>query len=113
MQYAGWTEANIKSYDGPTPDLVAGLADHTRSRLGATYVLAESGTAGPTASGKGMNRQPGYVALAVSSENGTYRTEKETGVELGTGREREENMLAFAVLGLTLLKEVLEGKAKL
>lgn len=71
-------------------------------------MIAESGTAGPTSSGKGTNRQPGYVALAVSSANGTYRCDKDTGK-----KQRDENMLAFAKEGLSFLKEVLEGKAKL
>ena len=108
IAYAGWTQTNIDNYNGPTPDLVAGLAEHVRGTLEATYVIAESGTAGPTSSGKGANRQPGYVALAVSSAGGTYRCDKETGK-----KEREENMLAFAREGLAFLKEVLDGKAKL
>lgn len=57
IAYAGWTEENLKDYKGPTPDLVAGLADHTRKTLGSTYVVGESGTAGPTG-GTTKNRIP-------------------------------------------------------
>jgi hypothetical protein len=57
IAYAGWTEENLKDYKGPTPDLVAGLADHTRKTLGAGYVIGESGTAGPTG-GTTKNRIP-------------------------------------------------------
>lgn len=53
----GWTEDSIKGYKGPTPEIVAGLADHTRKTLGSTYVISESGTAGPTG-GKTKNRTP-------------------------------------------------------
>lgn len=57
IAYAGWTEENLKDYKGPTPDLVAGLAEHTRKTLGSTYVIGESGTAGPTG-GTTKNRIP-------------------------------------------------------
>lgn len=51
----------------------------------------------------------GYVALAVSSAQGTYTKEVDTGLE----GDREGNMVAFAVSALELLEEVLEGKARL
>ena len=54
-------------------------------------------------------KSSGYVALAVSSPSGTYTREVETGL----AGDREGNMVAFAVAGLELLKEVVEGKAKL
>lgn len=109
VSYAGWTQEVIDNYNGPTTDIVTGLAKHVRKDLGSTYTLAESGTAGPTGSGKTPNRQPGYVALAVDSERGTFTRELNT--ELGG--DRVANMLRFAVEALTLLKDVIEGKAKL
>jgi len=108
IAYAGWTEQTIKDYTGPTPDLVAGLAEHTRKTLGAAYVVSESGTAGPTG-GTTRNRTPGYVALAVSTERGTFKRELDT----GCGRDRQANMIAFAVEALKLLRDVLKGEAKL
>jgi len=108
IAYAGWTEQTLKDYKGPTPDLVAGLAEHTRKTLGATYVVSESGTAGPTG-GTTRNRTPGYVALAVSTANGTFKRELETGF----GKDRQANMIGFAVEALTLLRDVLKGEAKL
>ena len=83
IAYAGWSDENIKGYKGPTPDIVAGLAKHVRGELKADYVIAESGTAGPTG-GDTRNRTPGYVALAVDCEKGTFTREVETG--LGGGR---------------------------
>ncbi|KAH8635397.1 hypothetical protein IG631_10798 [Alternaria alternata] len=94
----------IKSYSGPTPTIVSGLAEHTRKTLGSTYTVSESGTAGPTG-GTTKNRTPGYVALAVARETGETVTKE---VETGSS-EREGNMVAFAVEGLKLLRDVLQG----
>lgn len=41
IAFAGWTQANIDNYDGPTPDLVAGLASHVRDTLKSTYTVGE------------------------------------------------------------------------
>jgi len=51
----------------------------------------------------------GYVALAVSTEKGTFKRELDTGY----GKNREANMIGFAVEALTLLRDVLKGEAKL
>lgn len=70
--------------------------------------MAESGTAGPTG-GATPNRKPGYVALAVDCDKGTFTKELSTGL----GPDRVGNMVRFAVEALTLLKEVIQGEAKL
>ncbi|KAF2244739.1 competence/damage-inducible protein-like protein cinA [Trematosphaeria pertusa] len=108
IAFAGWTPENLKTYTGPTPEIVAGLAEHTRKTLGSTYTVSESGTAGPTG-GTTKNRTPGYVALAVASEKGTVTREVETGL----GGDREANMVRFAVEGLTLVRDVIKGEEKL
>ncbi|ORY60850.1 putative competence/damage-inducible CinA family protein [Pseudomassariella vexata] len=108
IAFAGWTQESLKGYAGPTPDIVAGLADHTRKTLGSTYTVLESGTAGPTG-GQTRNRKPGYVALAVSSEQGTVTREVETGL----GGDREANMVRFAEEGLKLLRDAIKGGVKL
>lgn len=54
---AGWTQDNITGYKGPTPEIVSGLAKNVRGKLGSTYTLCESGTAGPTG-GATRNRTP-------------------------------------------------------
>lgn len=41
LAYAGWTQAHIDGYEGPNPDLVAGLAAHVRTTLGSTYAVGE------------------------------------------------------------------------
>ncbi|KAF1963560.1 hypothetical protein CC80DRAFT_498718 [Byssothecium circinans] len=89
IAFAGWTQDFIKSYSGPTPEIVAGLAEHTRKTLGSTYTVSESGTAGPTG-GQTRNRWPGYVALAVARDGGVTVTRE---VETGLDGDREGNML--------------------
>lgn len=108
IAYAGWTQESIANYSGPTTDIVAGLAKHVRRDLQSTYTLSESGTAGPTG-GATENRTPGYVALAVDCERGTFTREVKTGL----GGDRVANMVRFAVEALTLLRDVVNGEAKL
>lgn len=112
--YAGWTEEEIKAYRGPTPQICADIAGHVRKDLESTYTLCESGTAGPTG-GSTPNRRPGYVALAVVCERGTYVREI-AAPEEGKGEDRAGNMVMFAVEGLRLLRDVMmekEGVEKL
>jgi PncC family amidohydrolase len=108
VAYAGWTAEDTANYRGPSTAIVAGLARHVRGDLGSTYTLAESGTAGPTG-GNTPNRRPGYVALAVDCERGTFVREVETGL----GPDRTGNMVRFAAEGLVLLRDVISGEAKL
>ena len=108
IAYAGWTQESIANYKGPTTDIVSGLAKHVRKDLGSTYTLSESGTAGPTG-GSTENRKPGYVALAVDCDRGAFTREIKTGL----GEDRVANMVQFAVEGLTLLRDVISGEAKL
>ncbi|THC91242.1 hypothetical protein EYZ11_009300 [Aspergillus tanneri] len=57
IAFAGWTKEHLDQYKGPTPEIVAGLADHVREKLESTYTIGESGTAGPTG-GTTRNRIP-------------------------------------------------------
>ncbi|KAL6242857.1 hypothetical protein RBB50_010503, partial [Rhinocladiella similis] len=41
LAYAGWTQENIDKYDGPTPELVEGLARHVRGTLESDYCVGE------------------------------------------------------------------------
>ncbi|KAF7368846.1 Cytochrome P450 monooxygenase-like protein [Mycena venus] len=107
IAFSHWTPDTVKGYSGPTPSIVAGLAEHARTTLKSTYAVSESGTAGPTG-GNTRNRTPGYVALAVAGEGGTVTREVETGKA-----EREGNMVAFAIAVLELIRDVLKGDAKL
>ncbi|PNS17161.1 hypothetical protein CAC42_7215 [Sphaceloma murrayae] len=106
LSYAGWTEETRAAYRGPTPSVVAGLAANVRKELGPTWVLAESGTAGPTG-GSTRNRTPGYVALAVAGEGGIWTREVETGT-----KDRVENMLRFAEEAIKFALEVVKGEVE-
>lgn len=108
IAYAGWTQETISNYSGPTTDIVSGLAEAVRKDLESTYTISESGTAGPTG-GTTENRQPGYVALAVACERGTFTREVKTGL----GGDRVANMVQFAIEALKLLKDVIMEEAKL
>ena len=108
IAYGGWTQADVDKYSGPTTDIVKGLATHVRKDLKADWVLAESGTAGPTG-GKTRNRTPGYVALAVVGADGSWTREVETGL----GTDRVSNMLRFAEEGVKLLLEAVQGSLPL
>ncbi|CAD6442024.1 c5c86abe-41d8-4e42-aaa7-3ed830d4559b [Sclerotinia trifoliorum] len=69
--FTGWTQENINAYTGPTPDVVAGIAENVRPKLGSTYCICESGTAGPNPSGQGPNKQPyGICSLSYSDGKG-------------------------------------------
>lgn len=83
-------------------DVVKGLAEHARKTLGSTYAVGESGAAGPAAR-KGI--EVGYVALAVAGEAASVGRERWT-----KSAEREGNMLAFAVEGLRLVRDVIKGE---
>lgn len=41
IAFAGWTQANIDGYKGPTPEIVSNLAENVRGRLGSTYCVSE------------------------------------------------------------------------
>lgn len=103
VQFAGWTDEDIKTYAGPSTGVVTKLAENVRVKLDTTYTICESGTAGPPA-GFTRNRIPGYVALAVATPEGTFARELDTG-----SRNRAENMVNFAAEALRLLKDVIKG----
>jgi nicotinamide mononucleotide (NMN) deamidase PncC len=48
VAFAGWTQADIDNYTGPTTEIVGQLASYVCHTLKSTYGLSESGTAGPT-----------------------------------------------------------------
>ncbi|KAH7021298.1 putative competence/damage-inducible CinA family protein [Microdochium trichocladiopsis] len=114
VAFAGWTQADIDAYRGPTPQVVQGLAENVRARLGSTYTVCESGTAGPTG-GNTPNRTPGYVALAVASAATTDPSGGEAVVDTkeisntGNGTDREANMISFAEEALRFLLQVITG----
>lgn len=99
IQLAGVPAAEYENYQGTTEALIASLAEAMRTRLGATWCIAESGLAGPTGgrSGAPIGRTTIGVAGPVA------RTQVfETGVT-----DRGENMALFTTLALRYLRDAI------
>ena len=41
LAFAGWTQSDVDNYQGPTPQIVAGLAEHVRSKLGCKVLFVQ------------------------------------------------------------------------
>jgi PncC family amidohydrolase len=90
---AGMRPEQFENYRGATPENVTAMAEALRERLGATWCVAEAGTAGPTGG------QPGRTVIAVAGP--VSRSEV---IETGS-TDREANMVAFATRALGLLRD--------
>jgi nicotinamide-nucleotide amidase len=90
----------IRSASEPYAQLLARTA---RTRLGASWALAETGATGPT--GNRYGDAAGHACLAVNGGRELVRT-----LETGSP-DREANMHAFAVAALTLLESALEDRS--
>ena len=77
------------------------LASALRERLGATWVVAETGAAGPT--GNRYGDAAGHAALAVVGP-----VDRTTVIETGDS-DRRANMEAFALAALNLLRGAIEA----
>jgi PncC family amidohydrolase len=77
------------------------LAQCVRSRLGATWGLAETGASGPT--GNRYGDAPGHACIAVSGP-----VERAITIETGSA-DREANMWVFARKAVELLESCLRG----
>ncbi|KZO92650.1 competence/damage-inducible protein-like protein cinA [Calocera viscosa TUFC12733] len=108
IAFGGWTAEMLDTYRGPTKEVVLGLARHNKQVLGADWVIAESGTAGPTRSRSGNNGEPGYLALAVVGPGGWERAVEH---QLGSS-DRAGNMGEFARLAMEFVAECIEESLK-
>ncbi|MDM0020976.1 CinA family protein [Variovorax saccharolyticus] len=97
----GLTPADVAGMRGETEPYAALVATRIRTQLRATWGLAESGAAGPSASPYGD--VPGRVCVAVIGAEACTRT-----VETGEG-DRALNMDLFARQLLKLFDEVLHA----
>jgi PncC family amidohydrolase len=102
LKLSGWSETDIQNYMGPSQQVALKLARTTKYELGATYVLSETGFAGPSKdlhlNNQNSEAEVGTVYLGLTGPNVQVSTEKKTG-EL----ERSKNMTSFAKLGLEFL----------
>ncbi|KAK6198887.1 uncharacterized protein RJT21DRAFT_141621 [Scheffersomyces amazonensis] len=111
LKLSGWTEEEIRNYMGPSTQVALKLARTTKYELGSTYVLSETGFAGPSQdlhlndneSKSGTNEQVGTVYIGFSGPKGEVSISKQTG-----SHDRSLNMTEFARIGLKFLLEQLE-----
>ncbi|OAV43063.1 competence/damage-inducible protein A [Lewinella sp. 4G2] len=94
----------IKKHGAVSEATVREMAEGGRKKLGADYVIAASGIAGP---GGGTDDKPvGTIWLAVAGPEGTYTK------LLRAGKDRKRNITFTAHQGLDLLRRVLDGLVK-
>ncbi len=79
----------------------------SRHRRGKLHCIVKTHARTSAAQRDNPNRTPGYVAVAVDCDRGTFVRELNTGL----GTDRVENMKGFAVELLKLLKEAILGEA--
>lgn len=109
LKLSGWSDDDITNYMGPSQQVALKLARTTKYELGSTYVLSETGFAGPSTDlhlnneGKSSQAEIGTVFLGFSGPNVEVSLKGETG-----NGNRAENMAAFARLGLEFLLKQLE-----
>ena len=100
LRLAGMSPEQIAQHRSSTEPHTAQLAETIRSRMDATWAVAETGAAGPT--GNRYGDASGHVCFAVSGGSENART-----LETGS-TDRAANMQAFAVAALGLLDEALD-----
>lgn len=97
---AGVPAEEYANYRGTTEELLASLAEAMRQRLGSTWVIAESGMAGPTGGRSGA--PPGRTVIGVGGP--IARTAVfETGID-----DRATNMVEFTTLALRYLRDAIK-----
>lgn len=96
---AGMPAEAYADYRGTTPEMLADLAETLRTRLDATWAIAESGLAGPTGGRSGA--APGRTTIAIAGPRARVEV-YETGSD-----DRAANMAAFTTLALRLLRDTL------
>lgn len=112
LKLSGWSEDEISHYMGPSEQVALKFARTTKYELGSTFVLSETGFAGPTTNlhllsmSKNVDVKVGTVYLGLSGPNGEVSCARYTGSET-----RSENMTSFAKMGLEFLLEQLEQNA--
>jgi nicotinamide-nucleotide amidase len=96
----GITKDEMRGMRSASEPYAALMAQRIKTRLGATWGLAETGASGPT--GNRYGDAPGHACFAVSGPieaSATLETKSQ---------DRDANMRAFARRGLDLLRDCLE-----
>lgn len=98
---AGVDPEQYANYRGTTPEMLGRLAEAMRSRLDATWCIAESGLAGPT--GGRFGDAAGKVTVSVAGPS-AWNEVFQTGIS-----DRVENMAGFTTIALRYMHSVLKG----
>lgn len=112
LKLSGWSQEDINNYTGPSEKVVLKLARNLRVDLGSTYVLSETGIAGPLIENNKhtesqllfADKDIGTVYLGVSTPSG----EKSKVYKSGNNADRSFNMQEFARVGLEFFLEELK-----
>lgn len=111
LKLSGLSDSEISSYMGPLEQVVLRLARTAKYELGSTYVLSESGFAGPTTvlhlrqDNDTVSVPVGTVYLGISGPDGEKSMSWATNHNL-----RAENMEAFAKKGLEFFLDHLKAR---
>jgi nicotinamide mononucleotide (NMN) deamidase PncC len=113
LKLSGWSDADIASYMGPLEQVALKLARTTKYELGSTYVLSETGFAGPSTDLHLANVRRdvgavGTVYLGLCGPRGDVACTRTT-----ASADRLHNMTQFAKLGLEFLLAQLQKDAPL
>ncbi|CAN3376020.1 hypothetical protein DIURU_003205 [Diutina rugosa] len=113
LKLSGWTQDDINNFMGPSQSVALKLARTTKYELGSTYVLSETGFAGP-----GTDLHLGSDSTQPEATERTVGTvylgwcgpQVQSSAQFSTGlSSRSENMTEFAKLGLQFLLEQLQA----
>jgi PncC family amidohydrolase len=97
-------ERILREHGAVSTEFVTDMVEALRARSGATFVVGESGIAGPQ-TGRRSAKPVGSAVIAVASPHGTHIEE-----HVFPG-ERTDVMAAICERALTLLKETLDSGA--
>lgn len=112
LRLSGWNNQQINSYTGPSESVALKMARNLRVEFGSTYVLSETGYAGPSTNvGLGQDNSSindadakvGTVYLGISGPNGNRSCEMCT-----ESNDRSTNMQLFAKYSLQFFLQILK-----
>lgn len=109
LKLSGWSDEDIMNYMGPSEPVALKLARTAKYELGLTYVLSETGFAGPSTDlhlsniSSSNSGSVGTVYLGLSGPKGEVSCSYQT-----NSGDRSYNMTQFAKIGLQFLLQELE-----
>lgn len=109
LKLSGWSDEEIRNYMGPSEQVALKLARTTKYELGSTFVLSETGFAGPTVDLHLSNNSSPKDSKVGNVYIGLVGPNKEISCNMETNdNNRSKNMTKFAHFGLTFLLEQLQ-----